>query len=446
MLYKLTVENLMSDYESTTPSTLDTQRHHLDDDGQRVEMPLLSGETVMAFGPDIDGCTTWESANGVDMLGDDWEKYDRRHERFVLDWDDTCKDSGKFWIVAHREILKDFGFTDEETTDDAILAVFGNIHVGDTLGIERFVKEGEQLDDAAVWSLIMDRAAELIASEPMDPLLVEALRRAKSMGAHLAVWSSSPRKILEATMAANGVEDLFDAVVSVNDVDADKHKPHPQGLLMAVKAMDVAQGYLSEEEDYSDEKPLRMNGVWMVGDSPNDVLGGKSVGASTVWIEHPLQGHNAHEKREKNIRRIRETMGAIAVKQVSETMNDLRPTLTIRTFDPEEAGYARNTSIMDMPAETVRGLTTVNINLVKFLIDRNLRAESYRWEHVRRELDRQGVELRSSGEDVAAAFYGHTVTAAKTITPRTVTLAQNSEEAQRSLRNIASKLESEVLL
>ena len=139
-------------------------------------------------------------------------------------------------------------------------------------------------------------------------------------------------------------------------------------------------------------------------------------------------------------------MGAIAVKQVSDTLNDLRPTLTIRTFDPEEAGYARNTSIMDMPAETVRGLTTVNITLVKFLIDRNLRAESYRWEHVRQELDAQGIEIRSSGEDVAAAFYGNTVTAAKTITPRAVSLVHTPEEARRSLQNIASKLESEVLL
>lgn len=415
-------------------------------DDPRKERTLLSGEVIRVYGDDHDGCTTWESNNGVDVLGPDWEPYNRHCERFVLDHDDTFKDTGKYWIIAHREVLKSFNFSDEETTDDAILALFGHIDVGNRLGIERFVKDGVQHTDDQVWGMIKARAEELLASHPMDPLLLEALKKAKAMGVNMAVWSSSPREVLASTISTNGLEGLFDAVISVDDVDEDKRKPHPQGLLKAVRAMDEAQGYLEEGEDYSDEKPLKMNGVWMMGDSPNDVLGGKTVGASTVWLEHPLQGHNAHEKREKTVQNVRESLGAIAAKQVTEVMDDLRPTLVIRTFDPEEAGYSRNVSIMDMPVEVVRDLTTVNINFVKFLTNRRLRAEAYRWEQVQKALREQGVDIHTNTEDIAAAMYGETTTGVKPIAPRPVSLAKTPEEATRSLKNIDAKQQPDILL
>ncbi len=425
--------------QSVSPPSVREQLRTADaDEDGRFDVVISSGETIKVFGPDVDGTTFWEATHGVDVLGDDWEKYRRDRERFVLDWDDTCKDTGKYWIQAHREVLKDFDFSDDETTDDAILALFGNIHVADTLGLERFIKDDTQFSDLEVWGQIKGRAGDLLRENPMDPLLIESLKKAKSMGANLAVWSSSPRELLEEAITTNGLSDIFDAVVSVDDVA--NHKPHPEGLYAAVKAMDIAQGYLQPGEDYSSEKPLEMNGVWMVGDSPNDVKGGKEAGASTVWIEHPLQGHNAHEKRKKTIA---QSLGGAAL---SATMDTLIPTLTIRTFDPEEAGFSRNTSIMDMPAETVRGLTTVNINLVKFLVDRGLRSEAYRWEHVRKVLHDQDVDVAKPSEDIAAAFYGHSASAPHPITPREVRLTTNADEAKRSLANIMAKRSEDVIL
>ena len=134
-----------------------------------------------------------------------------------------------------------------------------------------------------------------------------------------------------------------------------------------------------------------MNGVWVIGDSPNDVRGGKSAGASTVWLENPLHGHNAHEKREKTIRGLAKTALRTAVQ-------DIVPTVTIRTFDPEEMGYSRTTALSDMDKEEVRKLTTVNRGLAEFLIMRGKRSQLYRLEHVRNALLAQGSSLSTNSQ------------------------------------------------
>ena len=414
----------------------------------QVQYQLQSGENVWAYGHARRGVTMWEHHNNVDVLGLDFEEYDIKSERFVFDWDDTCKDTGKFWIQAHREVLLDFDFSEAETTDDEILKLFGNIHVGDTLGIERFVKDGKQYNDTDCWNLIKGRARELLKENPMDLLLIDALKFSKTCGSHMAVWSSSPRELLLEAIDTNGLNDIFDSVVSVDDVDPDKHKPHKQGFLMAVEAMDRARDYLQSGEGYSDKKPLTMNGVWMFGDSPNDILAGKNCGASTAWIEHPLQGNNAFEKREKTMANLKASVGAIAVgsETVNATLDDLIPTVTIRTFDPEELGYARNISITQIPKEEVRQATTVNINFVKFLIDIELRARLYRSEHVRKALELQGISNNVSVNGLAAVFYGQAITAPKRITARKVKVCSTPEEAHASLANIIAKRGEEAIL
>ncbi|MEO8105447.1 MAG: HAD hydrolase-like protein [Candidatus Saccharibacteria bacterium] len=391
---------------------------------------------MLCYGEDSVGCTPWEHLHNVDLLGHNHSLYRVHSERFVLDWDDTCKDTGKYWIQAHREVMKNFGFSADETSDESILLLFGNIHIGQTLGLSRFVKDGRQYSDQEIWMLVKNRAKQLLDKSPMDPLLIEAMITAKSMGVRLAVWSSSPREILIETIQKNHLEDLFDAVISVDDVDADKHKPHPQGLLIAVKAMDIAQGYLLPHEDYSAEKPRNMNGVWMIGDSTNDVLGGKRAGASTVWLENPLQGNNAHEKRKETFQQLRKAQDAATAAQY---LHHITPTVTIRTIDPEEAGYARNVSLINLPPEIIRGLTTVNINFAKFFIDRELRYQLYRNERVRLALMAQGMNTHASSDSLESVYYGESTGAVRTITPRKVWSPKDRKEARQSLDRIISK-------
>lgn len=354
-----------------------------------VPLADRSEKTVLSYGHSPVGATMWEHLHDVDVLGPEYS-YNLRKERIVVDWDDTIKSTGMYWIQAHREVLADFGFNEDETADDSILKLFGNIHVGDTLGIERFKKDDKQYNDKEVWELISGRARQLLAENPIDPLVVASLKVAKKMGVQISAWSSSPRELIIEAIESNDLADVFTVVVGVDDVDPDKHKPNPQGLLMALHAMDVENGYLNPGEPYSDKKPLDINGVWMVGDSPNDILGGKSIGASTVWLENPLQGHNAHEKRKSTIKAMALKAGSLVVEDAIET---IRPTLVARTFDPEEAGFGRNVPISEMPVEQVRKLSVTNYNFAHFLVDRNSRALLHRREAVSAVLAKRGIVM-----------------------------------------------------
>jgi phosphoglycolate phosphatase-like HAD superfamily hydrolase len=398
-----------------------TEHRPLDSDGNHV---------VECFGVAQVGFTTWEHFHNADMLGPEYA-YNIGNERIVVDWDDTIKSTGIYWIQAHREVLEDFGFDEEETSDDNILKLFGNIHVADTLGIDRFSKDKKEYTDDEVWGLISGRARQLLAENPIDPLVVASLKLAKQMGVQFAVWSSSPRELILEAIEANDLNEVFTAVVGVDDVDPDKHKPNPQGLLMAAHAMDVAVGYLRPDEPYSESKPLDVNGLWMVGDSPNDILGGKSVGASTVWLENPLQGHNAHEKRRTTIKNMVKKAGTLAVEDAVETM---RPTLVARTFDPEEGGFGRNVPMSEMPMETVRNLSVTNYNFAHFLVDRNARALLHRREAVTNALAKQGISIDEGGSAlgkytnallkgnetpfVDSSVYGNELSGVKTLTDR----------------------------
>ena len=339
--------------------------------------------------PSYSDASDWEITHNIDVLGPDFERYDGSAERIVQDWDDTMKNTGKWWIVAHREVLQDFGFDDNETSDENILKLFGNIHVGDTLGIDRFKRGDKQYTDDEVWGLIKGRAGELLAEDPMDPLLVKAMKLASRSGeTRFAVWSSSPRELLDAAIEANGLEGVYDAVVSVDDVQ--KHKPDPEGLFAAVKAMDVARGYLEPGEDYSEEKPRTMNGVWMMGDSPNDVRGGKDAGASTLWLEHPLQAHSALTKRKERVEAaLAQTSSISPPAEAYQVLHHMRPTASLRTYQPSEAGIEGAYSVEQLPFEEVANLNTYNVGLAHFLLDKNLRSKLYRTEAVYEELRMQ---------------------------------------------------------
>jgi phosphoglycolate phosphatase-like HAD superfamily hydrolase len=304
-------------------------------------------------------------------------------ERFIFDFDDTLKDTGSSWVQAHREVLRSFGFSEEDTSDENILKLFGNIHVGQTLGLERFVlPDGTACTDDEVWVMIKTRAAELLASNMMDPLLVRTLRTLHEQGKPMAVWSSSPRELLEQAITANGLDGVFDAVVSVDDVE--KHKPDPEGVFRAVYAMDIARGYLQPGEDYSDDKPLDMSGVWMMGDSPNDVKGGVAAGASTVWLEHPLQAFSARDKRSK------ELASAETTDRKREIARAFTPMLALRNFDITQLGYEATESINGTTLEDLAALPTDNSMIIDFLTDLNQRRKLFRREQARKSLVAQG--------------------------------------------------------
>ena len=130
-----------------------------------------------------------------------------------------------------------------------------------------------------------------------------------------------------------------------------------------------------------------MNGVWMIGDSPNDIKGGKAAGANTLWLEHALQAHGAFEKRQKIMEDAAATLGKQAIQATTRL---LQPTSAIRTFNPEKGGLDADVSMGQVSRESISNLPTVNTKFAEFLMDIGLRRNLYRAEKVKDTLVAQG--------------------------------------------------------
>jgi pyrophosphatase PpaX len=185
---------------------------------------------------------------------------------FVFDWDDTIKPTGHAWVAAHREVLDSYGVK-VDTPD--ILKLFGNINFAETLGLDKFTKDGRQLTAREVFDEVAAIAREKILVEPIDPQIIAMLRQLQASGRKIGVFSMSPGDLLREVIAQNELEGVIEAVVSVDDVT--RPKPDPEGVN---KVLDK----LGEEPNHA----------VMIGDSWKDVAAGKAAGTYTVKIWHPL--------------------------------------------------------------------------------------------------------------------------------------------------------------
>lgn len=97
--------------------------------------------------------------------------------------------------------------------------------------------------------------------------LVEMLEELKADGVKLGAFSSRKGNLIP-SLEKTGVRHYFDVVVQGGDVE--NHKPHPEGLHKALKAMAVKPEYSA-----------------MLGDAVVDIKAGKAGGAAiTVGITH----------------------------------------------------------------------------------------------------------------------------------------------------------------
>jgi pyrophosphatase PpaX len=95
------------------------------------------------------------------------------------------------------------------------------------------------------------------------PGINRLLRKLRASGRHLAVVTAEERVVMEFNLAALGLKDYFDILVSRDDVL--KRKPHPEGIHLALRTMKT-----NPEESM------------MIGDAATDILAGKEAGLLTV--------------------------------------------------------------------------------------------------------------------------------------------------------------------
>lgn len=97
--------------------------------------------------------------------------------------------------------------------------------------------------------------------------MVAMLEHLHARGLVMGVWTGRDRHTTQAILNAHDLGRFFNVVVCGDDLPT--HKPHPEGLVVILRGLDVA----AEEALYA-------------GDAEADVLGGAAVGVRTVMISH----------------------------------------------------------------------------------------------------------------------------------------------------------------
>jgi pyrophosphatase PpaX len=182
---------------------------------------------------------------------------DVRYPIVLFDLDGTLIDSGAMILSSFRYATRTV--LEREIPDEELAALVGGMNIR------------EQMQ-----SLAPDRVEELVRvyrahNEPLHadlqafPGVEGLLGELSSQGRKLGIVTAKRRRTVDLAFAVLPIERFFDVVVTSGDTE--RHKPHPDPVLLALER-------------------LNANGARaaFVGDSPFDVGAGKAAGTFTVGV------------------------------------------------------------------------------------------------------------------------------------------------------------------
>lgn len=160
----------------------------------------------------------------------------------IFDFDGVIADSEELHYKALNEVFKRYrvdvpqtvhwekylGFTDREN----IAAVNNDYKMGlDSDGIERLMKEKKELFEE-----MAKREAVIIEG------VEEFIRRLAAARVRMAICSGALRSDIDIMLDGAGFADLFEVIVSAEDVT--KGKPEPEGYLLALERFNQSGGFV----------------------------------------------------------------------------------------------------------------------------------------------------------------------------------------------------------
>ena len=182
---------------------------------------------------------------------------DVRYPIVLFDLDGTLVDSGAMILSSFRHATRTV--LEREIPDEELAALVGGMNIR------------EQMQ-----SLAPDRVEELVRvyrahNEPLHadlqafPGVEDLLGDLSSQGRKLGIVTAKRRRTVDLAFAVLPIERFFDVVVTSGDTQ--RHKPHPDPVLLALER-------------------LNANGerAAFVGDSPFDIGAGKAAGTFTVGV------------------------------------------------------------------------------------------------------------------------------------------------------------------
>ncbi len=161
---------------------------------------------------------------------------------FVFDLDGTVLHTMHHHWQAWEQVSIEYNF---ELTKETLLSMAGT---PSTAIMEQLAKEqGITLDTKAAALRKQLIYVSLAHETDVIPMVVETAKLAKERGLPIAVATGGTRLQVEKAMKAAMVDDLFDAVVTADEVT--HGKPHPETFLKAAELLGVPPQYCVGFED-----------------------------------------------------------------------------------------------------------------------------------------------------------------------------------------------------
>lgn len=178
----------------------------------------------------------------------------KQYTTYLFDLDGTLTNTGPTWLTIFRDGLADFDI--KGLTDKQIAA-----HTHDW---KEVVKLGVPEADLPTFiETAYARANERLPLAPLYDGVEDMLAALKKAGKQIGIFTTMDRPILEPVVDRYNFDKTFDVIIAGTDVE--HRKPHPAGVLAALKKLG---------------KPA--NTAVYIGDKDTDILCGKNAGTDSI--------------------------------------------------------------------------------------------------------------------------------------------------------------------
>jgi len=184
-----------------------------------------------------------------------------KYTYIFFDWDGCLADTLGIWMELYKRSLSKRAIQAEE---QAIVRELFN----DWSGPTRFGVQDVEAFGREIIAGLEDRIAEVTLNINARRIL-ERLQEANKK---TAILTGSKRSFVQPVLAREGIEQLVDLIVSLDDVM--HHKPNPEAVEKALGNFDPVLARA--------ERSRRLEQAIMVGDSVKDIEMGKNAGIATV--------------------------------------------------------------------------------------------------------------------------------------------------------------------
>ena len=177
----------------------------------------------------------------------------------IFDFDGTLADTLPICFYAFQAVFKEFD--NMEITSDEIKAMFGPSETG--IIRENLIDSNHDQAIELYYEKYSEKHRELVLdNEKINDLLLQL----KSEGYKLGIVTGKARRSLLISLECLNMSDLFDVIITGDDVD--KPKPHPEGVNKALEHLNV-----------KDTEAI------FVGDSDADILAGFQANVHTIGVQ-----------------------------------------------------------------------------------------------------------------------------------------------------------------